>query len=209
MIGCRFHGTCNRQRGFTLLEVLLTMCLLVLLAALAWPALEKPFAGARLRKAAGQIRAEWRTARVEAMDSGEIYFFRCAANEDDYRVECYSAAQAQENSVYGSRLGNSAGNTGSIGTVKPREESLPGGVTFVTGEIELDTRAATITSAMEQSAMTETTWSDPILFYPDGTTSTARLVLKSEHGRSIDLQLRGLTGTVSIGQVYASEELLP
>jgi len=208
MIGCRFQGTRNRRRGFTLLEVLLTMCLLVLLAALSWPALEKPFDGARLRKAAGQIRAEWRTARVEAMDSGEIYFFRCAANEGDYRVECYSAAEAQQNSVYGNRLGNSARDIASIGTVKPRQESLPDGVTFVTGEIDLDTRAATISSAMEQAAVSETAWSDPILFYPDGTTSTARLVLKNKHGRSIELQLRGLTGVVSIGQVQASEESL-
>ena len=49
-------------------------------------------------------------------------------------------------------------------------------------------------------------WSDPIFFYPDGTTSDAQLTLKNEEGRAIELNLRGLTGTVEVGDILAVEE---
>ena len=212
MIGCRFHGTCNRRRAFTLLEVLLTMSLLVILAALAWPAMDRPFAGIRLRKAAEKIRAEWRHARVEAMDAGQIYIFRYAADgdRDRYRIECCSALATQQNSVFGDVLDQSAQALSDTGAAaRPIEDSLPEGVTFVTGETALDTRAAMVASEAEQSGVLEGGWSDPILFYPDGTTSTARLVLKNEHGRCIELTLRGLTGVVSIGEPGTSQEPLP
>ena len=38
-------------------------------------------------------------------------------------------------------------------------------------------------------------WSVPIFFYPDGSTSTAAVLLKNENGRCIEVRLRGLTGT--------------
>jgi hypothetical protein len=78
----------------------------------------------------------------------------------------------------------------------------------VTSETEADSRSAIIAEEAEQSSVTDAVWSEPILFYPDGTATSARLVLKNEHGRSIELTLRGLTGVVSIGTVQSSEEAL-
>ena len=48
-----------------------------------------------------------------------------------------------------------------------------------------------------------------ILFHPDGTTSDARLVLKNDRGRAMELSLRGLTGTVTVGEMLDIEQLLP
>jgi hypothetical protein len=44
-------------------------------------------------------------------------------------------------------------------------------------------------------------WSQPILFYPDGTTSTATILLKNAQSRCVELHLRGLTGAISTGKV--------
>jgi len=197
----------NRRRAFTLLEVMLTMCLLVILAAMAWPALEKPFAGMRLRKAADQIRAEWTTARVEAMNSGQTYLFRYALNEDRFRVEGYSPEQAQGYSAFGTTLGETGQGLRNTGTAPgAREDILPEGVTFVAGETAVDTRAALIAAEMEQSGTGEAGWSDPILFYPDGTTSTVRLVLKNPDDRYVEVQLRGFTGVITISEVRGTLE---
>jgi len=38
-------------------------------------------------------------------------------------------------------------------------------------------------------------WSTPIFFYPDGSSSTAAILLKNDSGRCIEVRLRGLTGT--------------
>jgi len=52
--------------------------------------------------------------------------------------------------------------------------------------------------------------STPILFYPDGTTSTARLLLRNEYDRSIELSLRGLTGVARVGELKTvAEQELP
>jgi len=38
-------------------------------------------------------------------------------------------------------------------------------------------------------------WSSPIFFYPDGSTTTAAMLLKNDAGRCIEIRLRGLTGS--------------
>ena len=55
---------------------------------------------------------------------------------------------------------------------------------IMTGEIRLG----------EMSSAEGIAWSTPIFFYPDGSTSTAAVLLKNESGRCIEVRLRGLTG---------------
>ncbi len=45
------------------------------------------------------------------------------------------------------------------------------------------------------------TWSVPVFFFPDGTTSTAAALLKNNTNRCLEVRLRGLTGTTSIGEI--------
>ena len=47
-------------------------------------------------------------------------------------------------------------------------------------------------------------WSEPIFFYPDGTTSNAQLLLRNKEGRMIELFLHGLTGIVKVSDVTAA-----
>ena len=46
----------------------------------------------------------------------------------------------------------------------------------------------------ETSAFDGGVWSTPIFFFPDGTTSTAAVLLKNDRDRCIEIRLRGLTG---------------
>ncbi len=79
----------------------------------------------------------------------------------------------------------------------------------------VDTRAAAATSSISATGMPTAdnlasadnltspgaNWSEPIFFYPDGTTSSARLMLRNKDGRVIELVMRGLTGIVKVGEV--------
>ncbi len=51
--------------GFTLLELMLVLAILLAVAALAWPVLSRAMAVERLRKAADRVHAEW--VRAEAL----------------------------------------------------------------------------------------------------------------------------------------------
>jgi Tfp pilus assembly protein FimT len=199
------------RRAMTLLEVLLVLCLLVILASLAWPVLERPLANQRLRQAADVVRTEWTRARVEAMSSGRTMAFTHRLASDAYRVEDLQGAEYVAETV----------DEGSGETCRSTSYALPEGCQFVAGESRQDDRAAmafgedapVARATAKADADTgadggagATAWSDPILFYPDGTTSDATVVLGNEYGRRIELSLRGLTGVAAVGELYDSNE---
>ena len=188
------------RRAMTLLEVLLVLCLLVILASMAWPVLERPLANQRLRQAADAVRTEWTRARVEAMSSGRTYVFSHGLESDAYRVGDLQNAEYVPETVdeeYGEAC-------------RSASYALPEGCQFVAGETRLDDRAemAFGEEAAPEADADGTVWSEPILFYPDGTTSDATVVLENEYHRRIELTLRGLTGVATVGELYESEDVL-
>jgi hypothetical protein len=50
------------------------------------------------------------------------------------------------------------------------------------------------------------TWSTPIFFYPDGTCSTAALLLKNGNGQFIEIRLRGMTGLTKVTETFSADE---
>ena len=208
----RFHPARRFRPAFTLMEIVLVLCILAAMAALVWPALDGPLANQRLRKAADQVRTEWSAARIEAMESGQTCVFRHVPQSDTFQVDCHLTELTADDPTFGGdfrgHLPDRTGESDEDGTSQPKAKHLPEGITFVAAETAVDTRAATIVSESDQPPAAGPGLSEPILFYPDGTTSTARLSLKNEFGRYIELTLRGLTGTVKVGQLYAAEEKL-
>ena len=207
------------RKGFTLFEVLLTLCLLVIIAAIVWPSLERSFSTQRLRKAADQIRTGWCKARIKAMTTGYLLVFRYEIDGGKYRLYGQTAdgayVQTAESAYFALTQATPASSTNNAnyspdnvftGTSSPLDKMLPDGIAFVGNETLVDQRAAV---ALNNISNAEAGWSDPIFFYPDGTTSTARLLLRNKDYRMIELFLRGLTGVVTVGDVTAAQELLP
>jgi prepilin-type N-terminal cleavage/methylation domain-containing protein len=198
--GRRVHGW-KVQQGYTLVELLLVLGLLAAIGALAWPALERPFANRRLRVAADVVRTEWSLARVEAIRSGGPCVFRYAAGGRQFCRE----RQAGESPVAAVTEQQEEPLPAAEAAASPSTpKKLPEGVFFSAAGVPLDLQAA---AADAEPA--ESDWSEPIFFYPDGTTSDARLVLANDRGKHVELTLRGLTGTVSIGEVLTDEEQSP
>ena len=208
MTGRHFHSVPESRRGFTLMEVLLTLSLLVVITSLAWPMLDKPFANQRLRKAADQIRAEWGGARVEALNSGLTHVFQYTIDGEcnRFRIESQAAPEMPSDAAYGDSFGDTAGDGQYAADPQVSKGTLPEGITFVAGETASDTRAATVELESQSAFFSQASWSEPILFFPDGTTSTALLILKNRHNRCIELTMRGLTGVVKVGKLYTGED---
>ena len=205
-----------QRGGITLLELLLVLALLVIFAAMAWPSLQKPFDNQRLRKAGDLIRSELCKARVKAMDNGVIHVFTYNASTSQFQVQPWAG--------YDAALEGSATSLAFAGTsldviatdAAPMlgGDQLPEGVVFSTVETVGDNRSTAALSTADVSASGGTAQVraqqqevTPILFYPDGTTSTARLILANQHERYVILELRGLTGVVKVSDVLSAEEL--
>jgi len=190
----------HRPRGVTLLELLLVLALLAAVSALAWPSLERPLANQRLRKAADLVRAQWATARVEAMESGEAVLFRYTPGGNRYLLQL-AAAAAADPSTWDAQAA-SADTTTAADDFNPMPGLLPEGVSFVGAEQVVAPGQQDLPAGSTQAC-------SDLLFQPDGTTSDARLVLMNQNGSTIELSLRGMTGVTTIGPVLFSQEQWP
>ena len=82
---------------------------------------------------------------------------------------------------------------------------LPEGITVVSSETG-DIRSAVVSVDSTGLNNQEADWSSPIFFYPDGTTSDAKVVLANPYDNRIVVRLRGLTGMASYTAADAEEE---
>ncbi len=198
------------RNAVTLIEVLLVLALLVTLAAITWPAMDRPMANQRMRKAADKVRIAWAKARVEAMSTGETFVFRCSLESDEYTVESQPGPESVDSmaaSTDGQFDETASTSTTLTEPLTSKTRRLPENIRFVDGEVTFDTRATILGEATDEFSTDSTGQCvDPIMFFPDGTTSTAKLILENQFERRIELSLRGLTGVITVGDTYPAED---
>ena len=78
-------------------------------------------------------------------------------------------------------------------------------VAVITGAASGIGRAVAVEQTAMEATQFESEWSRPILFYPDGTTSDAFVVVANENKVGLKIDLRGMTGTAIVGDVIALE----
>jgi prepilin-type N-terminal cleavage/methylation domain-containing protein len=85
------------RRGYTLLELLVVMAILILFATLVLPSLNSFFGGNRPKAAADQVRGELAAARAWAMDEGVPY--RVAVSADGTKIRRAPEAEFDQPAV--------------------------------------------------------------------------------------------------------------
>ncbi len=138
-----------------------------------------------LDSGASRIRAAMGNARVKAIKNGEVYCLFIARGSNWFDVAPFTEARQQISRMEGTL--NEASRQSSSNLV---EGLLPRGILFQSGEIASDARGAQLIS----DTGTDGSSLEQILFYPDGTSQDARVVVENEFGGAIEIQLRGLTG---------------
>jgi Tfp pilus assembly protein FimT len=191
-----------RDSGYTLLETVLVLALIVAIAGLTWPALKGPMATQRLKRAAEAVRTEWVKARSKAITTGETLTFRYQAGSGQFDVQTYSTADGQL--ATGSKTMTTADGAQLLPSAMARAR-LPEGVVFLSDATASSEPRVAGFGATEDAGG----WSDGILFYPDGTATNARVVVQGESGRQLAIELRGLTGTSSVGAIALAGDRAP
>lgn len=210
----------NLRCGFTLLELLLVLTILVIIGSMAVPAFDRIMERQRLRSAADEMRLEWDSARIAAMRTGQAQVFRCELGTNGYSIEplilhddvnnigegatMLSGGVAVEtaSSAFGMTTA-AAANTSEL--AKKLEESLKFSNCVVAGDL----RAFSMAQSGETAAVNIQTVNQAVIFYPDGTTSTAELILQNERGDTAGVQIRGLTGHTKLVSFVAAGEAVP
>jgi prepilin-type N-terminal cleavage/methylation domain-containing protein len=199
------------KRGFTLLELLLVLAILVALAGIAAPTFESMVTSRRIHQTATQLRNELMEARVTAMRNGQAQVMQATLQGSDYSITAWvgaadnedASAGATVNSASGQLVQTDAANGGSAVGDAPTVDTknLAEGVTFSAVEMVSDSRSVL---AVEQAEATgggadaSGAMSSPLMFYPDGSCTTAQIILADTRGRRVAIQVRGVVGQMSI-----------
>jgi Tfp pilus assembly protein FimT len=192
----------------SLLELLLVLALLVVIAAIAAPSLERPMEAEKLRRSAQLVQAEWGKARIRAMQSGQTIVFQYQTDSGRYRVQPW---YSDDYLLEGNQLldATAAAGASSDQLATSGMDELPEGIKFFTSISLSETRSLEIEEQLAElsnSAGADESWSAPVLFFPDGTTTTTETTLVNESGSYVLVRLRGLTGVSQVSQVLSTGE---
>lgn len=212
------------------MEILLVMALLVAITAVSLPALTGPMENHRLRMAGDIVRVHWSHARNKAMESGRTYVFKYQPDLGSFKIEPWHLDDdylessdliqtgAGVGGVNGALAGANGGSTnggsaisGAVPTSTTATSTieigeLPEDILFVGSEAQADDRSAYL-AATSSNEDVDVLWSDPIFFYPDGTSSTVRILVKNSRARYLMVSIRGLTGVVHVSDLLTVEEI--
>lgn len=182
-----------RPNGLTLVEVILVLSLLVVIAAISVPAMNGSFSRAHLSAGADLLRDAWSRGRLTAMQSGQIQAFRFEPKGARFQLVALDQLGMPESQSLAPDDGSEHSEHDILRLAPAR---LPDNVIFAAGDVASSAQA----TAMLGSS-SDATWSQPIMFNPDGTTSDASLLLQNDQGQTIRVTLRGLTGIASASEV--------
>lgn len=201
------------RAAFTLLEIMLVLSIIAIIGAIAVPRLTHVYERQKLRGMANEMRLVWDSARLKAMQTGQSQVFQCLPASGTYSVTPLVLHADSTNAGVGATVMLSGGNlaetqtSGYLTAAQPKLASakeLEHGVVFVSCQVVGSQRAYAVSQDAQASGTTDVnaqTLNQSVIFYPDGSTSTAELRIQNERGDVRAIQLRGLTGHSRVVEV--------
>jgi len=205
------------RSGVTLFEVLIVLAILAAVAGIVIPSFDAMVGSRRIKNSADRLFNELSEARVKAMKTGQAQVFKATLQGGEYSITpwlgSYDSADASAGATVtdgaGGVVETSAGAKGGVSTSEVNTEDdikqLDDRIQFFAVDTLIDTRSA---SAIESEGGTVpgvagaagagSGESNPVMLYPDGSGTTAQIVIADERGRRMVVQIRGVTGQISI-----------
>lgn len=198
------------RRGFTLFEVLLVSAILVAMAGFAWPIMRQGLENQKLRSTAQRLQGRIAATRAAAINAGETHVLRYNVGEAIYQVGplCQTAAEPDGAAPQG--FGVTQQESAPAVPAAMKEEKLPERIHFLapssTSSDGAGQRAALQIAGFNREAPGESAGAIEIHFQPDGACDTTTVRLGSESGRTITVQVRGMTSQTVLGGIEMGEE---
>lgn len=176
----------SSRSGYTLIEIMLAVMVLIVLTSLAASPLMNSWRDTQTGSATEDVRALLAGTRILALDRDETWQFMYEPGGNHYlRVPTSAATEeaTDENANQGKH-----------------SDTLPATITFgeSSGGTGSTVSSELLTGLADAGELSGVSWSAPILFYSDGTSSEANLEIADEYGNSRTISVRDLTGGVTV-----------
>jgi Tfp pilus assembly major pilin PilA len=198
------------------MELMLVLGIMVVLGSFAVPIVENVIERQKLRGAADEMRMTLESARMKAMRTGQAQVFKCQVGSNGYIVQPLITGDDESNASDGATIVTAGVATqatstqfGMTTTAVDQESLMPktidDSISFFSCAVDSDLRAYTLAQTSPSTDLNISTVGEAVVFFPDGTTSTAEIRLVGKSRESISIQLRGLTGQCRITELVAGD----
>ncbi len=199
----RLHHS-PRPSGFTLIEMLLVLALLVAIMATTYPTLARLRLEHQLKQGAEMVRLQVASTRLHALESGMEYQFRYEPGGKHFLAVPaeYMAIQAQAAAAQSS--GNSAApslywKTEGTFTVKVKFSAVSSGPA---AQIPPQPLPKEFLAGFEKpDELSRIAWAPPLIFKADGSARDFAVEIENDDGKYVVLYVRGITGGTTVSQV--------
>jgi prepilin-type N-terminal cleavage/methylation domain-containing protein len=190
--------------GYTLLELLLVVAILVIVASAVAPTVVARMSEYRLKQAAETARFALSATRIRAIDRSSIYQFRfepggrrylAVPTDGDALTATPQTRSVVENGQLPENLAFQVVAAPTPAASSPLTAGTTGGTTAAATDGAWSAALARVPNAAD---FTSAVWSPPIIFRPDGTAVDAALNVVDQHGEGFQLTVRELTGEIFV-----------
>lgn len=193
-----------RRSGFTLIEMLLVLALLVTITMMAYPTLSRLRLEHQLKQGAEMVRVELAATRLHALEQGMDYQFRYEPGGQHFLAvpADYSAIQAQ--SALAQQSGNSAPaaiywKTHGQFTVKVKFNTI---INTTNSQVAAQPLPREFLVGFDKpDDLSRIDWAPPLVFKADGSARDFSVEIENSDGKYVVLAVRGITGGTTISPI--------
>ena len=208
-----------KRLGFTLMELLIVLAVIIMVMAVGTPSVVQLLDRSKFRDGVLTLQAELVRTRSRAMKEGTALVFQYRNNTGEYKIYPKSTADAAPDTAPATTaiqilpeaalfMGGATIDSESFRVVPQRNRGTRDGDAVGSLTAPPTREADSFAGLRNPAAPAEETagWSKPILFFPNGRTSTAVIFLQSrpETGKQTyysEISFRGMTGSARVSSI--------